>query len=143
MKCLRRSIQITTAWHPSDDRKSAPRGFTLVELLVVIAIIGVLVATVSDSVDARWSDPAAPPIAVGAHLAVGKGVLSTGVIQITFDSEANIVLEAPAGIDLISDSEARLRKGPVIVASSAVNSVPWAPEANKRSVFLLIHSRFC
>lgn len=69
------------------------------------------VARLTGSKDLQWSDAAAAP-RPGDHVNRGqKLALSRGLVEITFDSGARVVLEGPAVLDVNSAWDATLRRG--------------------------------
>ena len=72
---------------------------------------GEYVARLTASKDCRWTG-AAPSAHPGNYLRKGQTLqLAAGFAEITFDSGAQVVLEAPAALDLNSAWDATLRRG--------------------------------
>ncbi|MBA3483241.1 MAG: FecR domain-containing protein [Pirellulales bacterium] len=67
------------------------------------------VAVLSRVADASWSS--SMRLAQGARLTAGRFVLESGVVQMEFLSGANLVIEGPADIELISTMSVFCRKG--------------------------------
>lgn len=70
----------------------------------------VVVASLSESVDAQWAFPLVAPH-VGAPLQAGEYELGSGVVQLKFASGANTVIESPAKFTLISRDRVALAEG--------------------------------
>ena len=73
---------------------------------------GVEVATLADSVNAVWSDDAGS-IEKGTRIATRSGemVLHEGLIELLFDNNAKVVVEGPAGFELISEDQINMNFG--------------------------------
>jgi ferric-dicitrate binding protein FerR (iron transport regulator) len=67
------------------------------------------VAMVAEAVDARWAEGSEHP--VGSPLSTGTLRLEQGIVQIDLLSGANLVVEGPAEIDLVSPMRVAFRKG--------------------------------
>jgi hypothetical protein len=84
---------------------------------------GIEVAVLSDSLDAQWSD-------VNSHMIHGMRLttsytplmLKRGMAELTFDTGATLVIEAPAEFELVSNDRIRLNYGKLyaVVPSEAV-----------------------
>ncbi|MBY0523474.1 MAG: FecR domain-containing protein [Gemmataceae bacterium] len=70
------------------------------------------VATLTNAIGCVW-DAANPPSA-GTPLHAGKLALSAGVAEITFANGAIVLVEAPASLDLVSDSRGFLHSGRIV-----------------------------
>jgi ferric-dicitrate binding protein FerR (iron transport regulator) len=70
------------------------------------------VATLSDGIDVKWSDPR-QPLELGSVLRPGIFKLVAGYARITFDEGARIIVEAPAEIELESENRAFVQTGKV------------------------------
>ncbi|HOQ05802.1 MAG TPA: NPCBM/NEW2 domain-containing protein [Anaerohalosphaeraceae bacterium] len=68
------------------------------------------VATLADSVNARWAYNQTP-LQPGDRLSVRPKDLVTGFVSIRFDSGAEVVLEGPARFKLLSENQMRLFSG--------------------------------
>jgi hypothetical protein len=69
------------------------------------------VAQLTGSKDSEWA-PASGAFRAGDHLRKGQHLeLTKGVVEITFDSGARIVLNAPASLDINSAWDSTLRRG--------------------------------
>ncbi len=100
--------------------------FSLVSLITSIAAIvflvvfgrfapvrsGIEVATLSDTIDARWADPA-DSLKTGARLATGATpwLLREGYAELLFDNDARVVVEGPAEFNLLTGDQLMLRYG--------------------------------
>jgi hypothetical protein len=69
-----------------------------------------VVATVTKASDARWDRPDTPPTP-GTELIPGLIRVETGFLEITFNSGARIIIEAPAEMDVVDENMARLNSG--------------------------------
>ncbi len=74
----------------------------------------VVVASIDDSVGAKWSDPSLS-VAPGTQLFTKRNlVLTDGVVEIAFNGGATVVVEAPATFELLSADSARLVWGRLV-----------------------------
>ncbi|MEP3482298.1 MAG: FecR domain-containing protein [Fuerstiella sp.] len=86
------------------------------------------VATLASSENAAWESVL--PTTPGSRLKPGLLQLRSGVATVQFDSGASVVLEAPAGFELVSSMKARLVSGAAIfdVPDSAIGFTVETPE---------------
>ncbi len=86
------------------------------------------IATIVSSEDAAWESRL--PTSPGAELSPGVLNLRTGIATIEFHSGAELVVEAPAQIELVSDMRAKLNAGAAVmdVPHSAKGFVLETPE---------------
>ncbi|MEJ5260502.1 MAG: NPCBM/NEW2 domain-containing protein [Anaerohalosphaeraceae bacterium] len=77
---------------------------------------GVEVATLSDSIDAKWANRAGP-VEKGTRLATGdeQWLLREGYAELLFDNQAKVVLEGPAEFQILASDRIGLRYGKVYV----------------------------
>jgi len=68
-----------------------------------------VVAVISESSRARWADE--DPRTVGTELNPGTVILREGFAELTFKSNAKLILEAPAELDLINGRQSGLKSG--------------------------------
>jgi len=87
-------------------------------------------ATMEQTRAARW-ESGALPTAAGARLSAGRLRLAEGLATIRFDSGAEVVLEAPAEIELVDRMNCVLRRGTAVaeVPESAVGFQITTPSA--------------
>jgi hypothetical protein len=81
------------------------------------AVVSNAVATLTGATDARLVDPltgAAIEAAVGDRLASGPLRLDGGVVQLTFNDGAVVAMNAPAEVELVTDSRVFLRRGRLV-----------------------------
>jgi len=102
-------------------------------VVVMLAISPLLfrqqaVATLASSENAAWES--ALPTKPGSKLAPGLLNLKSGVATIRFNSGAEVVLEAPAGLEVITPVKARLLRGAAMidVPDSATGFVVETPD---------------
>ncbi|MGI9427970.1 MAG: FecR domain-containing protein [Bythopirellula sp.] len=90
----------------------------------------VLVATVVDSSGAQWSEPAISSDP-GTRLPSSQLVLDKGLVQVRLDDGAEVLIEAPANVELISASRVRLRSGQLVgtVPAEAIGFTVETPSA--------------
>lgn len=82
-------------------------------LLMVIVLLSPtrpIVATLTDSIDAEWEGKKAVPIN-GDVLRQGTMYLASGLVEITFDYGAHVVIEGPAEFELESPDKMILLRG--------------------------------
>ncbi|NOY29949.1 MAG: hypothetical protein GXP28_07150 [Planctomycetes bacterium] len=98
---------------------------------VPVEPVPVFVASIDDSIDARWSDPGLSTAPGTQLFTEGKLVLTHGVAQIEFEGGAKMIVEAPATLELLSDDSARLVWGKLvgIVPRSEVELTIKTPNA--------------
>jgi hypothetical protein len=77
---------------------------------VISPLASTIIASVSDSYDARWGDPELSTQA-GTELIAGSLHLTKGFVEITFGKGTKIILEAPAKIELEDTNHLLLREG--------------------------------
>jgi len=103
-------------------RKLVPYGFAIAASLILsIGIFAVyfktktpnFVATLKENENAAWESSL--PTTAGSKLIPGTMNLKAGVATITFDSGAEITMEAPCKIDIQDPMRAKLYQGNVIV----------------------------
>lgn len=77
---------------------------------------GVEVATLSDSLNAKWVDRAAP-MEKGKRLTTGdeQWLLREGYAELLFDNQAKVVLEGPAEFQILASDRIGLRYGKVYI----------------------------
>jgi len=98
---------------------------------VPVEPVPVVVASIHDSIDARWSDPSisADP---GTQLSTLENlVLTRGIVEIAFEGGARAVIEAPSTLELLSPDSARLEWGKLVgrVPRSEVHLTIKTPQA--------------
>jgi hypothetical protein len=73
---------------------------------------GIEVAVLSDSINAKWSDSAGS-IPMGSRLSTGYTpmVLQEGIVELSFDTTAKVVIEAPAEFYLLTADQIKLNYG--------------------------------
>ena len=72
------------------------------------------VATLTDSLSAQWANPAGPSQPGDRLLADGKPlVLRDGLVELRFDSNAQVVIEAPAEFQILAEDRIGLQYGKV------------------------------
>jgi len=69
-----------------------------------------IVAVVSRVSDVRWNRLDADPV-VGTELIAGPIALDEGFLELTFPSQARIIVEAPADVNLVDERRVRLGRG--------------------------------
>jgi hypothetical protein len=87
-------------------------------LLFVLAIrfvpskSGIEVATLTDSIKAKWTD-AGTPMGKGVRLATGSTgyLLREGIAQIEFDNKAKVTIESPAEFEIVTGDQVKLNYG--------------------------------
>jgi len=86
-----------------------------IALMVVWMLPGpIVVASIDDSIDARWSDTTLSTES-GTQLSTGKNLhLTHGVVEISLAGGAKMVVEAPATLELLSPDSARLEQGRLV-----------------------------
>jgi len=93
--------------------------------------VPMVVASIEDSIDARWSDPSLST-EPGTQLSTLENlVLAKGIVQIELEGGAKIVVEAPATLELLSADSARLEWGKLVgrVPRSEVQLTIQTPQA--------------
>ncbi|HOK67368.1 MAG TPA: FecR domain-containing protein [Anaerohalosphaeraceae bacterium] len=77
---------------------------------------GVEVATLSDSINAKWADRVSP-VEKGTRLATGddQWLLREGYAELMFDNQAKVVLEGPAEFQILASDRIGLQYGKVYV----------------------------
>jgi ferric-dicitrate binding protein FerR (iron transport regulator) len=77
---------------------------------------GVEVASLTDSLDAKWAD-ASGPMENGMRMATGdqRWLLREGYAELTFDNQAKVVLEGPAEFQILASDRIGLTYGKVYV----------------------------
>ena len=75
---------------------------------------GVEVATLTDSINAKWADVAAP-IGKGTRIVAGKQplLLREGYAELSFDTNARVVIEAPAEFQILAEDRIGLNYGKI------------------------------
>lgn len=107
-------------------------GLAALVLLMVAFVPGLLssesVATLASSENAAWESSL--PTTPGSELVPGLLKLKSGIATIRFDSGAEVTLEAPAGLQVISAMRANLLDGAAIidVPESAIGFVVGTPD---------------
>jgi hypothetical protein len=73
---------------------------------------GVEVATLTDSIKAKWAD-AVTPMDKGVRLATGSTgyLLREGIAQIEFDNQAKVTIESPAEFEIVTGDQVKLNYG--------------------------------
>lgn len=73
--------------------------------------LGYEVATISDSLNAQWANDSLVPS--GTRIATSRDplYLKSGIVQILFDNNAEVVIESPAEFQIISDDQIQLSFG--------------------------------
>lgn len=133
-----RSIVSRTPWLPSALAAAAG--------IAVLGIVGAVwnwqlaprpgespnltVATVIKARDCKWAGSTLPT-AEGSRVAAGMLELSEGLATLKFDSGAEIVMEAPATLEIVDAKACRLVKGTLMadVPPSAIGFVVDTPDA--------------
>lgn len=91
---------------------------------------GVEVATLTDSINAKWADNDSM-MRKGSRLADSRKryVLREGLVEITFDNEAQAVIEAPADFQILADDRIGLTYGKVYatVPPGAIGFAVYTP----------------
>ncbi len=120
------------------DRPSKRRSWVVVAgvlaVVVVIAAVGRsfftedTVAVLASSENAAWESSL--PTTPGSELTTGLLNLKSGVATIRFDSGAEVLLEAPAALELISPMRGRLVLGAAVVdvPDSAIGFIVETPD---------------
>jgi len=100
--------------------------------VVPVAPVPVFVASIHDSIDARWSDPSLSTTPGTQLFTLGNLVLTRGVVDIAFEGGAKMVVEAPATLELLSPDSARLEWGRLVgsVPRSEVQLTIETPNAS-------------
>ncbi len=89
--------------------------FVLWLQLVPVPSPSVIVATLTDSINAEWTDTGGAPVPVnGDLLRDGEFTLVKGFAEITFKEHAKIILEAPANIELDGTNGMTLYEGKLV-----------------------------
>ncbi|MFK5924353.1 MAG: DNRLRE domain-containing protein [Verrucomicrobiota bacterium] len=83
------------------------------EVKVVEAPKAVTVATLADTRECKWAGSSLPT-ADGARLGVGKLHLLEGLATVVFDGGAQVTMEAPAVIEVVSAEKCRLLSGGLV-----------------------------
>ncbi|MEM9585778.1 MAG: FecR family protein [Planctomycetota bacterium] len=73
-----------------------------------------VIARITDSADATWGD-CTLPTAVGSGLQAGRLKIDRGLVTITFSSGAELILESPAELEILSPLSGRLLAGTAVV----------------------------
>lgn len=97
---------VVSAWLSNLKRESPPQPLTAEPVPVTPLVI----ATVTKVSDARWDCSDTPP-APGTELISGPIRLHTGFLEITFKSNARIILEAPAEVNFVDEYLVRFKLG--------------------------------
>ena len=71
------------------------------------------VATLTEGINVKWSDPE-QPTQLGSQLRPGYMRLEGGIVEMTFDGGAKVIIEAPVEIELKSADKANIRLGKII-----------------------------
>jgi len=93
-------------------------------------VLPLSVATLEKSINTKWASSTLPT-AQGSRIAAGRLELLEGMAVIKFDSGAEVVLEAPATLNIIDAMNCRLERGTVVadVPPSAIGFTVDTPEA--------------
>jgi hypothetical protein len=96
---------------------SAALVFVLAYAFLVSVRRGIEVATLHDSLNAKWAD-AAGTLVKGARVATGSQsfVLQEGCVELLFDNQAKIIVEAPAKFRVLAEDRIGLTYGKVYAA---------------------------
>jgi hypothetical protein len=93
---------------------------------------GIEVATLSDSMNAKWADIASP-VEKGTRLVTGekRWLLREGYAELLFDNQARVVLEGPAEFQILAEDRVGLSYGKVYarVPQTAVGFSVYTPNA--------------
>ena len=73
----------------------------------------IFVATLTEGINVKWSDPE-QPTQLGSQLRPGYMRLEGGIVEMTFDGGAKVIIEAPVEIELKSADKANIRLGKII-----------------------------
>lgn len=92
---------------------------------------GLEVATLTDSINAKWADDAS--MKVGTRLVTGqtKSLLRGGLAKLVFDNNATVTIEGPAEFEIISEDRIKLQYGRLysIVPQEALGFSVTTPNA--------------
>ncbi len=123
----KRELIQKVVYPPREKRKISRRGiFTLVNVAAVVFLFlllrfvppmgGIEVATLTDSLDAKWED-VRRTVQIGSRLSINKApvYLSEGLIKLDFDNNAKVVLEGPAEFQILAADRIGLNYGTVYV----------------------------
>ena len=123
----KRELIQKVVYPPREKRKISKRGiFTLVNVAAVVFLFlllrfvppmgGIEVATLTDSLDAKWENVRGA-IQTGSRLSINKApvYLSEGLIRLDFDNNAKVVLEGPAEFQILAADRIGLNYGTVYV----------------------------
>ena len=90
---------------------------SIAALLIILAYVYThprqlpqVVGTLTSVIDAEWSDPTLP-VTGGSEVRVGNMELVAGYARITFDSSAEIIVQAPAEFEAVSMDRVFLHRG--------------------------------
>ncbi|MHC4216043.1 MAG: FecR domain-containing protein, partial [Planctomycetota bacterium] len=81
--------------------------------VMILPVPSAYVATLTDGTDIKWADPR-QPTKLGSPLKRGSMKLEEGFAQITFNDSGQIILEAPAEINLECDNRVYLLLGKLV-----------------------------
>ena len=112
------------SYPPGDKRKISKLGmfFLIVNAAAMVFLVlfarfappksGIAVATLHDSINARWADTN-PLMRSGTRLKTGSGLLllHEGLATLVFDNDTRIVMEGPAEFQILTNDQIKLNYG--------------------------------
>ncbi len=106
---------------PYDDMNSREGPSLAVTQPVIPPLEPVIVATITQSLDAKWTE-VSQSAAADSPLVAGQFELLDGMVELTFDDEARMIVEAPVALELLSANRVLVNRGKVVahVPSKAV-----------------------